>query len=129
MLLFKELMSGLESGATIIALIIGGLWTYWLFIRHRTGKPSADISHVVSTVALSSKNTLVHVEVKVRNTSKILMTLESGIVRLEVLLPLHPEIEKKLKDGIDPCKRGAYSGHVATTTRENVLLAERASNH
>jgi hypothetical protein len=34
----KDIADGVKSLAEILAIICGGIWTYWLFVRHRQGK-------------------------------------------------------------------------------------------
>ena len=43
----EQSFGALESVATIIALVVAGLWTHMLFIENRIDKPRAKTSHKV----------------------------------------------------------------------------------
>jgi hypothetical protein len=81
-------MSALESVATIVALVIGGVWTFRLFVRNRVDKPRATPSHAISIVDLGPEGLLLHVSVQVQNGSAVMLRLTSGEIRLAPILPL-----------------------------------------
>jgi hypothetical protein len=88
-----------QSIATTSALIVGGIWTYSLFIRKRQALPRADINHKVTAVELiQGKIFLVHVAIKIINQGDVLIRLTEGEVRLQKVSPLAPELQKIIKD-------------------------------
>lgn len=87
----------LESVVTIIAIIVGGFWTYWLFIQNREKYPKAKIGHKVETLELD-KETLIRLTIEIKNIGKVKLTVKSGEVWLQQIKPIHSEIDKTLKD-------------------------------
>ncbi|MDX1479462.1 MAG: hypothetical protein R3301_17230 [Saprospiraceae bacterium] len=83
----EQLFGGLESLATIIALIIAGIWTYRVFIRNRQNKPRAIVEHQVYCWEQAPGSALVHVVVRVRNISDLLIQIARGKVEVSIMTP------------------------------------------
>jgi hypothetical protein len=56
---FKNLTAGFQSIATILALGVGGFWTYQRFIRSRESFPKVDIDVELSFVLKQQGNWVV----------------------------------------------------------------------
>jgi hypothetical protein len=84
----NQLAGALQSVATVVALLVGGIWTFRIFIKNRLNRPCANVTHVVTTKLLSGHGMLVHVGVQVKNDSAVLMRLATGEIRLVPVLPL-----------------------------------------
>jgi hypothetical protein len=93
----QQWAQALQAVVTVVALIIGGTWTYLLFVKNRLGKPSAKTSHQVTVRDMGDCGLLVHVGVLVQNQSAVLIKISKGEVRLLPVLPLAPEISDRLR--------------------------------
>jgi len=98
----EQIAGAFESIATIIALIIGGIWTFRLFIKNRLNKPRAQFTHEVEIRDLGEQGFLIHVGVKVYNQAPLLMTITYGEVRLVPMIPLSSEIVMLVQEKKSP---------------------------
>lgn len=96
----KEPVQTIQAVVTIIALLMGGIWSYNLFIKHRELYAKADIQHKIATVRLTNDKILLRVAVSIHNSGNVLLPLREGEVRIERVLPLSDVSQEKLgKDG------------------------------
>jgi hypothetical protein len=98
----EHLTGALKSVATVVALAIGGMWTFRLFIKNRLNKPRAQPTHEVEIRDLGDLGLLVHASVKIYNQSPVLMTIAYGEVRLVPMLPLPNEIVALVREKKSP---------------------------
>lgn len=83
---FQNLLQNLESVATILAILIGGVWTYILFIKNREKFPKADITHRIEKI--NRKNdVIVRLTIEIKNLGKVKLPVKSGEVRLQQIKP------------------------------------------
>ena len=95
-----------ESIFTILAIIIGGIWTYIMFIKKRERYPRANISHKLYKCLLED-NLLIHLTVTIENISSVLMTIKSGEVRICQILPVPQSIKELIDETSDIVKKNA----------------------
>jgi hypothetical protein len=57
----------LANVAQIVAIAVGGWWTYRLFVHQRVDQARADVTHVVQNFPLRAGNRLIRVTVQIRN--------------------------------------------------------------
>jgi hypothetical protein len=74
----------------IAAIIVGGLWTYNLFIKERHEYPHANIELKLSHVALSDRVNLLRVWIELTNGGSSLMKIGKSIIRVQQILPSVP---------------------------------------
>jgi len=99
---FKDLMSVIQAIATTIAIFIGGFWTYFLFVKKRQKFPRASISHQIFHKPLLQEKALLNVKTVLSNSGDVLLSLESGEVRVQQILPLPTDIASLIGEGQDP---------------------------
>jgi hypothetical protein len=87
---FKDKLDLVQRIVTTAAILIGGLWTYNIFIKEREQYPHAIIELKLSHVMLSERVNLLRVGIEISNTGKSLMQLGSSIVRIQQVLPFLP---------------------------------------
>jgi hypothetical protein len=76
--------SAIESGATVVALVVGGVWTYLKFFKNRVYRPRLDVSTHAGTVPTSPRQLVCSVSVKNIGTSKVRLIQEGTGLRLHV---------------------------------------------
>jgi hypothetical protein len=81
--IFKNITAGVDSIATAVAVVIGGLWAYFKFVRGRTFKPKLLIVMVGQWRDVPAVGNAFHVRVKVTNigaAKAVLLHRGSGLV-------------------------------------------------
>lgn len=96
---FESLSSSAESIATIIALIIGAWWTYLIFVRKREKYPRAKTTHSLLSLGEVAGKTLVRVSVKVENVGDVLLSLTTGLVRIQIMRPVPSTLQAQIENG------------------------------
>lgn len=91
--------------ATIIAIIVGGLWTYKLFILHREAYPKANISYRIEERKLSEEYNFIQVFVRIENSGNTVLRLLRGDVRLFDISFPNENIENELREFGKPAFR------------------------
>jgi hypothetical protein len=94
------------SVATMLALLVGGLWTYLLFVRKRQKYPRARLRHRITHRDIGLDKVLLHVDVMVSNTGDVLVSLVELVTRVQQVLPLPDRVSDNILAGKDPVKRG-----------------------
>lgn len=97
----KQVVETIQAVATIMALLIGGIWSYNVFIKHRELYAKANIQHKVGSVKLTKDKVLLRVTVSIENSGNVLLSLREGEVRIERVLPLSDLSQKKLGNDSD----------------------------
>ena len=87
---FKDKIEIAEAIVTIFAIIVGGLWTYKIFIKERASYPHANIKHNISHIAISDKINLLRVAIELTNTGNSKMVVNKSLIRVQQILPILP---------------------------------------
>lgn len=106
--------------SAIVALCVGGFWSYLLFIRRRQKFPRANFAHSLVSKRLTNEKSLLHLCVSISNAGEVLVSLEAGEVLVQQILPITPELSLYISKGGDPVKEGK-------TEIEWCLICERLS--
>jgi hypothetical protein len=84
----KQVVDILQGIATIVAIIVGGIWTYNLFVKEREEYPHAELTHKISNVPLPTNKILLRIAVEVANSGKTQLKIKNALVRVQQILPL-----------------------------------------
>lgn len=103
---WKNLVDILQSLATILAIVVSGVWGYWLFVQNRQRYPRARLQHDVICHDLPGGEHLVHIVVTVQNLGNILIRLESGETRLQQVKPFPSRFIEAVRQRQDPVEPG-----------------------
>lgn len=95
---FKDAADGLHSVATIIALMVGGWWTYTRFVKNRGNFPRAKLSHAITQRDLGSGFRLIHVATTITNSGTTLLKLCSGFTQILQIVPADEDVMKALRE-------------------------------
>jgi hypothetical protein len=100
---FAEVWEAILTG---LAIVVGGIWTYLLVVRKREVIPRAEVTHEIIQQPLAGGRRLLHVFTRVSNCSQVLLTLVSGVCRVQQVLPVPEEFAKAIELGKDPVPLG-----------------------
>ena len=74
---FKEIADIIQVAVAVAAVIVGGIWSYWLFVQNRQKYPRASISPHITHRHIGNDNLLLHVSVTISNVGDVLLSLIS----------------------------------------------------
>lgn len=80
----KEIIKTLHA---IVAIVIGGIWTYKIFIKERHHYAHANIELKASHIPLFDDINLLRIDIEISNTGTSLLVLKKQIVRVQQILP------------------------------------------
>ena len=89
----------LQSLVTIVAIIVGGYWTYRLFVMKRELRAHLNINSAVVSKIISPGVVLIHLSMSVQNTGEGLVTLGDADIRVQQVSPLAHSLQKSLNEG------------------------------
>lgn len=103
---FQGFIQSIEAVVTILAIIIGGIWTYVLFVKNREKFPKADIKHIVEKINKSNE-VVIRLTIEVKNLGKTKLPITSGEVRLQQIKPSTAAVLKAVEmfKGIEDNKK------------------------
>ncbi|MHC4171357.1 MAG: hypothetical protein ACYST5_00230 [Planctomycetota bacterium] len=84
----KDISEIVVNVSTFIAIVIGGVWTYMMFVRRRQKYPRAKVSHRIIHKKIDNNKTLIRVDVEMCNQGDVLIRLSRRLVRIKQMLPL-----------------------------------------
>jgi hypothetical protein len=87
---YKDWVDIAQSVVTIVAVFVGGLWTYDVFIKERHDYPHANIEHKATYLPLANKKRLLRVGLDLTNAGSSLMEISQSIIRIQQILPAAP---------------------------------------
>lgn len=103
---WKDFFDILSKVITSLGIIIGGIWTYRLFIKQRLGLPKVEINLGIDEVKLHNELKLIHAHLKLVNTGTVMLTSDRAELRLKQVYPIPDGLKPSFKKGFDPVLRG-----------------------
>lgn len=85
-----------EAATTIGALLVGGFWTWLLFVRGRQKWPQAKIEHHFQLADLDEGRVLLNARVGIENVGKRLIKVERIKTRVQRVAPQSDLVRKQL---------------------------------
>jgi hypothetical protein len=98
----KDTIEIVQALATVCAIVVGGIWAYMLFVKHRQKYPRATLHHEIHHTPLTSEKTLLHVDAILLNVGEVLLDLESAETRIQQIVPLEDGIRRDIETKQDP---------------------------
>jgi flagellar biogenesis protein FliO len=103
---WKDGAQALQASVAVLAMVIGAIWTYKIFVQHRQKYPRANVTLRVDSWCVGAERRLIHTSVCVANVGETLVELASGLVRLQQVLPMDAEIAGRIARDTDPVSEG-----------------------
>jgi hypothetical protein len=125
---WKDAASTAQSVVTILALIIGGVWTYTLFIKQRTDKPRLRSTLNLQVAPFRNHQRLLVVDLSVLNAGNTLIELDQGMIAIKQVVPVPAEADAYTQEpiAIHPQSDGVHfkSGLTDSTPLDGKLQLE-----
>ena len=103
----KVIGESIQPWVQIGAIIVAGVWSYFLFIRNRVDYPIAKIDQTITHADIDADHVCVSVFISLSNCGKVLLKLDSCILTIQQILPLHEDIRQKIANSpLDALKSG-----------------------
>lgn len=102
----KEFADLILSIASIAAIIVGGWWTYMLFVRKRQIFPRANTNHQVTHKPITDEKLLLHLSITISNVGDVLIELIEGDVRIYQVIPPPSDVLDFINSGGKPVPSG-----------------------
>jgi hypothetical protein len=97
----KDAVDAFASIATIVAVLLGGAWTYVLFRWRRLRYPRLNVQHKIHHWPANGR-VLLHVAVATQSVGEVILHLDSMFVRVQQLMPLPAQVLDALAADKDP---------------------------
>lgn len=98
----KDIASIAQSLTTILAIVVSGIWGYWIFVKNRQQYPRVKLSHSILYRKLETGKVLVHVTVTIQNIGGILLSLQMVETRIHQVFPLPKKAADAVAKGESP---------------------------
>ncbi len=102
----KDFSESVKNFVTAGGIVLGGLWTWLLFIKKREKFPRANLTHTLTHRPLANGDRLLHLAVNVSNIGESLLSLVSSKAWVQQVLPPPEDFIAVLKKAGDPVKPG-----------------------
>lgn len=99
---FKKVIEIVASCLTLIAIIVGATWTYWLFVRTRQKYPSVTLTQRVDYRVIAKDKVWLRVAITLQNTSKVLLSLVNARSWVQQVIPVDGDMLAKILKGEEP---------------------------
>lgn len=101
---FNEYAEGAKSIATILALFVGGVWTYQRFFQFRTGKPKINLTLEVAFIRRHSSQWIMSIDAILENKSSVRHQFNHFNFHIRYALPADALENRRATDR--PSKKG-----------------------
>ena len=102
----KDIAQTISATATTVGIVVGGIWSYLLFVRERLRYPKATLQLQIDHAPVTAAQRLVHVGISIANIGSPAIKLEYAEVRLRQVVPLPDDLAKTVVPGVDPVPAG-----------------------
>jgi hypothetical protein len=94
---FQDLVGIVESLVTVAAIVIGGWWSYQLFVKKRLSVPRARLEQELAYRRLTDNNSVLFINLNIINTGEVLLVLEEGRTFVRQILPASETVVEALE--------------------------------
>lgn len=84
----KDKISSALAIVNIIAIAVGGYWTYDVFLMERRHLPHANIEYSISHIPLNPETKLLRVVITITNNGNARMEIKNTDIRIQRILPI-----------------------------------------
>jgi hypothetical protein len=103
----QAVAASIQAAVVFAGALVGGIWTWRLFVRNRLAYPRASVQLSVSHLPLvKDKSQLVHVAVSIKNTGDVLLKSSRAELRLRQVVPVPEDLAEVADGNCDPVLEG-----------------------
>ena len=103
---WKNLSIVIQALITTTAIVIGGVWTYLLFVRQRLNFPKVNIELNTEENLIPDDYRLLHARVSINNIGNVILRSNCAELRIRQVLPVPDYIKTTVDEGMDPVTEG-----------------------
>lgn len=92
---YGDSFGAIQSIATVIALGLGGWWTWIVFVRGRKGFPRLSMTHTTEWWRIDEGSRILRVTLLLKNEGEVLVCLQKGHVWIQQISPSPAEVIKE----------------------------------
>jgi hypothetical protein len=118
------IIDNLSNLTTILAILIGGWWTYLLFIRQRQDYSRAILKQDVQQIKLDEINRLLNIRIDIENVGNRLITPPKCSTTVQQVLPVPDEITQRMQNKIPLVPEGEIEVDWKVIARREFSLGE-----
>ena len=93
----KNTVEIVEKIITIGAILVGGLWTYWIFIKNRQRYPRAKVINNAYQLVASGKSNILRVNLIVRNIGNVLIQIDEISIVVSQIEPIPEGVVSQIR--------------------------------
>jgi len=82
---------------SMLAIVVGGIWAYLLFVKRRQRYPRANVTQQIGHYPLPNNKVLLRATVRICNEGEILLSLVSGFSRVQQMIPCSDDLCEVLR--------------------------------
>jgi hypothetical protein len=101
-----EIVDLISAALVSIAVVVSGIWGYWLFVQNRQRYPRASIKHSITLVPLTEDKQLLHVMETIRNEGDVLLSLQCMETRIQRMDPPPDDLLQSVAEGQELLEEG-----------------------
>jgi hypothetical protein len=102
----RNLTDIIQAVLTSLAILVGGSWSYLLFVRRRQRYPRANLKHEITHRTIGDGFVLLRVTATVTNNGEVLLSLACAETRVQQVVPAPADLLGAAKKGKDPLAEG-----------------------
>ena len=86
----KDLVGIGKDVVATLAILVGGIWTYNIFVKERQNFPHANLEHQISHIRLTKELNVLRIGVEIANTGSSRIVVGKANVWIQKIKPLSP---------------------------------------
>jgi len=102
----KDFAEIAQALVTCAAIVVGGAWTWKLYVRQRLSHARAGLDLGIYHVILPDGKWLIHASLRIANTGNVMLRLKKAELRLRQVVPIPEELEDVVRGECDPVPKG-----------------------
>lgn len=104
--IIQAIFTSIQAILISIGIVVGGFWTYLMFVRERLGFPKVNIDLNIEDIDHPPNKRIVHVEIQLKNIGRVILKSDYSELRIRKVVPIPEEISSLVEKGDDPVAEG-----------------------
>jgi len=85
---WTEITGAVAQAVQVVALTIAAVWTLVLYLQTREAEPRVEVVQDITSFSISTDYSLLHVNVRIKNISKVAIEPKVGLIKVQQICPL-----------------------------------------